>query len=71
MLASKTVTELLEAFASPTPTPGGGSAAALSGAVAASLLGLFLTSAQLLRKSDIAAARRPPTAGASQNTPCR
>ena len=38
MLASKTVTELLEAFASPTPTPGGGSAAALSGAVAASLL---------------------------------
>src|SRR6187455_2392837 len=38
MLASKTVTELLDAFASPTPTPGGGSAAALSGAVAASLL---------------------------------
>ena len=40
MLASKTVTELLEAFASPTPTPGGGSAAALSGAVAASLLAM-------------------------------
>jgi formiminotetrahydrofolate cyclodeaminase len=40
MLASKTVTELLEAFASPTPTPGGGSAAALSGAVAASLFAM-------------------------------
>lgn len=40
MLASKTVTELLDAFASPTPTPGGGSAAALSGAVAASLLAM-------------------------------
>jgi len=38
MLASKSVTELLDAFASPAPTPGGGSAAALSGAVAASLL---------------------------------
>lgn len=40
MLASKTVVELLNAFASPTPTPGGGSAAALSGAVAASLLAM-------------------------------
>jgi len=38
MLASKTVSELLDALASPSPTPGGGSAAALSGAVAASLL---------------------------------
>lgn len=40
MLARKTVTELLDAFASPAPTPGGGSAAALSGAVAASLLAM-------------------------------
>ena len=40
MLASKTVTELLDAFAAPTPTPGGGSAAALSGAVAAALLAM-------------------------------
>jgi formiminotetrahydrofolate cyclodeaminase len=40
MLASKTVTELLEAFSSPTPTPGGGSAAALAGAVGASLLAM-------------------------------
>ena len=40
MLASKAVTELLEAFAAPTPTPGGGSAAALSGAVGAALLAM-------------------------------
>lgn len=38
MLVDKTVKELLDAFASPAPTPGGGSAAALAGAVAASLL---------------------------------
>ena len=40
MLADKTVKELLDAFSSPAPTPGGGSAAALSGAVAASLLAM-------------------------------
>jgi formiminotetrahydrofolate cyclodeaminase len=40
MLASKTVQELLDAFSAPTPTPGGGSAAALAGAVAASLLAM-------------------------------
>lgn len=40
MLADKTVKELLDAFSSPSPTPGGGSAAALSGAVAASLLAM-------------------------------
>ena len=40
MLVTKTVTELLDAFASPAPTPGGGSAAALSGAVGASLLAM-------------------------------
>jgi formiminotetrahydrofolate cyclodeaminase len=38
MLVDKTVKQLLEAFASPAPTPGGGSAAALGGAVAAALL---------------------------------
>ena len=38
MLVNKTVTDLLDAFAAPTPTPGGGSAAALSGAIAAALL---------------------------------
>jgi formiminotetrahydrofolate cyclodeaminase len=40
MLASKTVQQLLDAFSAPTPTPGGGSAAALAGAVAASLLAM-------------------------------
>jgi formiminotetrahydrofolate cyclodeaminase len=40
MLVTKTVAELLDAFASPAPTPGGGSAAALAGAVAASLLAM-------------------------------
>jgi len=40
MFASKTVQDLLDAFSSPTPTPGGGSAAALAGAVSASLLAM-------------------------------
>jgi len=40
MLVSKTVLELLDAFSAPTPTPGGGSAAALAGATAASLLAM-------------------------------
>lgn len=37
-LTSLSVTSLLDAFASPDPTPGGGSAAALAGAMGASLL---------------------------------
>jgi formiminotetrahydrofolate cyclodeaminase len=40
MLVDKTVKQLLDAFEAPTPTPGGGSAAALSGAVAAALLAM-------------------------------
>ena len=36
----RTVAQLLEAFASPEPTPGGGSAAALAGALGASLLAM-------------------------------
>jgi formiminotetrahydrofolate cyclodeaminase len=43
MLVDKTVGELLAAFSSPDPTPGGGSAAALASAVGASLL-LMVTS---------------------------
>ena len=39
-LTSLSVTALLDAFASSAPTPGGGSAAALSGAVGASLLAM-------------------------------
>jgi formiminotetrahydrofolate cyclodeaminase len=38
MLVDKTVSQLLDAFASSDPTPGGGSASALSGALGASLL---------------------------------
>lgn len=38
MLIDRSVTELLEAFSSADPTPGGGSAAALAGATGASLL---------------------------------
>lgn len=40
MLTTRTVAELLDAFASPDPTPGGGSAAALAGALGASLLAM-------------------------------
>ena len=39
-LSDKTVTELLAAFRSPDPTPGGGSASALAAAVGASLLAM-------------------------------
>lgn len=39
-LMSLSATELVEAFASTAPTPGGGSAAALSGAIGAALLGM-------------------------------
>lgn len=40
MLTDRTVTDLLDAFASPDPTPGGGSAAALAGAIGTSLLAM-------------------------------
>ena len=40
MLIDRTVTELLDAFSSPDPTPGGGSASALAGALGASLLAM-------------------------------
>lgn len=39
-LVNHSVSELLAAFRSPSPTPGGGSAAALTGAVGASLVGM-------------------------------
>jgi len=39
-LTSRTVTDLLAAFRSPDPTPGGGSASALAGAIGASLLAM-------------------------------
>jgi len=40
MLTDKSVSDLLDAFSSSDPTPGGGSASALSGALAASLLAM-------------------------------
>jgi glutamate formiminotransferase/formiminotetrahydrofolate cyclodeaminase len=40
MLTDRTVTSLLDAFSSADPTPGGGSAAALVGAIGASLLAM-------------------------------
>jgi formiminotetrahydrofolate cyclodeaminase len=40
MLTSRSVSDLLAAFSSPDPTPGGGSAAALAGALGASLLAM-------------------------------
>src|SRR4026207_1562484 len=40
MLITKPVTDLFDAFSSPDPTPGGGSASALAGALAASLLAM-------------------------------
>lgn len=40
MLTDQSVRELLDAFSASTPTPGGGSAAALSGALGASLLAM-------------------------------
>src|SRR5262245_26797509 len=40
-LASKPLTELLEEFRSSSPTPGGGSASALAGALGASLLAMI------------------------------
>src|SRR5215813_7098180 len=40
MFMNRSVIELLDAFSSPDPTPGGGSASALSGALGASLLAM-------------------------------
>jgi formiminotetrahydrofolate cyclodeaminase len=40
MLTSRPVADLLDAFSSPDPTPGGGSAAALAGALGAALLAM-------------------------------
>ena len=40
MLTSRSVSDLLDAFSSPDPTPGGGSAAALTGALGAALLAM-------------------------------
>jgi formiminotetrahydrofolate cyclodeaminase len=61
MLVDKSVSEILEAFASADPTPGGGSAAALAGALGASLL---LMVAHMPKTKTSAEADRPPLDGA-------
>jgi formiminotetrahydrofolate cyclodeaminase len=62
MLIDKTVLELLTAFASPDPTPGGGSAAALSAATGLSLLRMV---AALPKTRTGSAEERSALAGAS------
>lgn len=61
MLVDKSVSEILEAFASADPTPGGGSAAALAGALGASLL---LMVARMTKTNTSAEADRPALDGA-------
>jgi formiminotetrahydrofolate cyclodeaminase len=51
-LSERTLTDLLAAFRSPDPTPGGGSAAALAGAVGASLLAM-VAALPKTRASDV------------------
>jgi methenyltetrahydrofolate cyclohydrolase len=59
-LTQKSVSDLLAAFRSPDPTPGGGSAAALGGAAGASLLAMVaaLPKPQASSDEDIAALQR-------------
>ena len=60
-LTALTVTDLLEAFASSTPTPGGGSASALAGAIGASLL---------MMVAALPKTRTGPTKSARRSTRC-
>jgi formiminotetrahydrofolate cyclodeaminase len=59
-LTQKSVSDLLAAFRSPDPTPGGGSAAALAGAAGASLLAMVaaLPKPQATSDEDITALQR-------------
>jgi methenyltetrahydrofolate cyclohydrolase len=52
MLRTKSVEELLAMFSAPTPTPGGGSAAALAGALGASLLAMVAGLPRTKRNDD-------------------
>ena len=64
MLLDKTVRELLAAVSSPDPTPGGGSAAALSGALGASLLIMVASLSRTRTGSDDEKAALATVAGA-------
>jgi formiminotetrahydrofolate cyclodeaminase len=67
MLVDKTVAQILDAFAAPDPTPGGGSAAALAGAMGTSLL--LMVARMPKTKSGAQADRRPLDAAADRLGP--
>jgi methenyltetrahydrofolate cyclohydrolase len=64
-LTDRTVRELIDAFAASTPTPGGGSAAALAGAVGASLLAMVARLPKSRAASDADRARLAEAGGRS------
>lgn len=68
-LTDLTVTGLLDAFASSAPTPGGGSAAAMAGAMAASLLAMVATMAK--SKSNTPEERAALDAAAAELAPLK
>jgi formiminotetrahydrofolate cyclodeaminase len=67
MLVDKTVAQILDAFAAPDPTPGGGSAAALAGAMGMSLL--LMVARMPKTKTSPEADRQPLDAAADQLLP--
>ena len=68
-LTDLTVTGLLDAFASSAPTPGGGSAAAMAGAMSASLLAMVATMTKT--KSNTAEERSALDAAAAELLPLK
>lgn len=68
-LTSRTVTGLLDAFSSADPTPGGGSASALAGAVSASLLSMLASMPK--SRTNAAAEREALDAAHAELAPLR